>query len=116
MPVVRGAVLVAGRYRLDQRIAAGRATEVWRGTDVQLARTVAVKVLHAGPAGDADQRSRFRAAACAPASVVHEGIVRVFDYGDSDSDDAAARPALSGDGGSSTARRWLTGCQPARCG
>jgi serine/threonine protein kinase len=38
-------VLLAGRYRLQDRIAAGGAGEVWRAADAVLGRTVAVKLL-----------------------------------------------------------------------
>ena len=36
---------LAGRYRLEERIAAGGVGEVWRGRDLVLARPVAVKLL-----------------------------------------------------------------------
>jgi len=36
---------LAGRYRLEERIAAGAVAEVWRGRDLVLARAVAVKLL-----------------------------------------------------------------------
>ena len=38
--------LLARRYRLDDRIAAGGFGEVWRGSDTVLARPVAIKLLH----------------------------------------------------------------------
>jgi serine/threonine protein kinase len=38
-------VLLAGRYRLQDRIAAGGAGEVWRACDAVLDRAVAVKLL-----------------------------------------------------------------------
>jgi hypothetical protein len=72
--------------------------EVWHGTDVELARPVAVKLLHA-EAGDADSITRFPAAACRSASLTHEGLVRVFDYCEPESPASAQHPFLimSGD-------------------
>jgi serine/threonine protein kinase len=45
MSAANTVVLLAGRYRLDQRIASGGFGEVWRATDVVLTRPVAVKLL-----------------------------------------------------------------------
>jgi eukaryotic-like serine/threonine-protein kinase len=75
--------LLAGRYRLTDRIAAGGMGEVWRGEDVLLNREVAVKLLPTGRAGDEAFLARFRAEARYAASLSHPGIARVYDYGES---------------------------------
>jgi serine/threonine protein kinase len=75
--------LLAGRYRLTDRIAAGGMGEVWRGEDSLLNRAVAVKLLPTGRAGDEAFLARFRAEARYAASLSHPGIARVYDYGES---------------------------------
>ena len=75
--------LLAGRYRLTDRIAAGGMGEVWRGQDDLLNRAVAVKLLPTGRAGDEAFLARFRAEARYAASLSHPGIARVYDYGES---------------------------------
>jgi eukaryotic-like serine/threonine-protein kinase len=75
--------LLAGRYRLTDRIAAGGMGEVWRGEDQLLNRAVAVKLLPTGRAGDEAFLARFRAEARYAASLSHPGIARVYDYGES---------------------------------
>ncbi|HTQ92304.1 MAG TPA: serine/threonine-protein kinase [Streptosporangiaceae bacterium] len=75
--------LLAGRYRLTDRIAAGGMGEVWRGQDNLLTRSVAVKLLPTGRAGDEAFLARFRAEARYAASLSHPGIARVYDYGES---------------------------------
>jgi serine/threonine-protein kinase len=75
--------LLAGRYRLTDRIAAGGMGEVWRGEDNLLTRAVAVKLLPTGRAGDEAFLARFRAEARYAASLSHPGIARVYDYGES---------------------------------
>ena len=75
--------LLAGRYRLTDRIAAGGMGEVWRGQDELLNRAVAVKLLPTGRAGDEAFLARFRAEARYAASLSHPGIARVYDYGES---------------------------------
>jgi eukaryotic-like serine/threonine-protein kinase len=75
--------LLAGRYQLTERIATGGMGEVWRAQDSLLNRTVAVKLLPTGRAGDEAFLARFRAEARYSASLSHPGIARVYDYGES---------------------------------
>jgi serine/threonine-protein kinase len=92
MSQVSATSLIAGRYRLDHQLAADRLAEVWLGTDLELARPVAVKLLHADAGADAV--GQFRAAACRAASVTHEGLARVFDYCEPEPQESAQRPLL----------------------
>ncbi|MEU9891714.1 protein kinase [Sphaerisporangium sp. NPDC051011] len=81
--VAQGTTL-AGRYRLDVRLGAGGMGEVWRGEDIVLARTVAVKVLLPGRMDDPGFAARFQGEARAMATINHPGVVDVYDYGVSD--------------------------------
>jgi len=71
--------LIAGRYRLDHRIAVGGMAEVWEAVDEVLGRSVAVKVLHPHLAADAGFVARFRSEAIAAARLHHPGIVAIYD-------------------------------------
>jgi len=79
-----GNVVLGRRYALEEKIGAGGYSEVWRGTDVVLARPVAVKLLHLGYAQHAEALARFRAEAQRAGSLSHENIARVYDYGEAD--------------------------------
>ena len=61
--------LIAGRYRLDERLGAGSISEVWAATDLELDRRVALKLL----ASDADP-VRFEREARAIAALAHPNI------------------------------------------
>ena len=79
-----GNVVLSRRYALGEKIGAGGYSEVWRGTDVVLARPVAIKLLHAGYAQQAEAVARFRAEAQHAGALSHENIARVYDYGEPD--------------------------------
>jgi eukaryotic-like serine/threonine-protein kinase len=73
-----------GRYHILDRIAAGGMGEVYRAHDAVLERRVAIKVLHRSLAGDAGFVERFRREARAAASLNHQNIVAVHDWGSVD--------------------------------
>ncbi|HEY5833407.1 serine/threonine-protein kinase [Streptomyces sp.] len=75
-------VLVAGRYRLDEPLAQGGMGAVWRGTDTNLHRPVAVKVL--ALEGDETLTERFHLEARAAARLNHPNLVAAYDFGDHD--------------------------------
>ncbi|MBU2669437.1 protein kinase [Actinoplanes bogorensis] len=74
--------ILGGRYRLDDRIAAGGMGEVWRATDTVLGRDVAVKTLHADRAADPGFQERFRHEARSMAALHHPGVADVYDFGE----------------------------------
>jgi serine/threonine-protein kinase len=77
-PVAEGRTL-AGRYRLERRIAGGGMASVWEATDEVLARQVAVKLLHPHLAADETFVARFRREAVAAARLAHPSIVSIYD-------------------------------------
>src|ERR1700722_2167654 len=77
-------LLLARRYRLESRIAAGGYGEVWTATDIVLSRPVAIKLLQAGLAQHPEVLDRFRAEARNAGALSHENIARVYDYGEPD--------------------------------
>src|SRR5256885_2236061 len=79
--VVRGGLVLGGRYKLDGRIAGGGMGDVWRGTDEVLGRTVAVKILLPSLLDEPGFAERFRGEARTMATINHPGVVDVYDYG-----------------------------------
>ncbi|MFF2611602.1 Stk1 family PASTA domain-containing Ser/Thr kinase [Kitasatospora sp. NPDC058046] len=73
--------LLDNRYRVEQRIATGGMSTVYRGTDTRLDRVVALKVMHPSLAGDEGFTARFIREAKAVARLTHPNVVNVFDQG-----------------------------------
>ena len=75
--------LVAGRYRILERIAAGGMGVVYRATQEPLQRAVAVKVLRRpdDPRLDASYAERFLREAAVVGNLQHPNTVTIFDYG-----------------------------------
>jgi eukaryotic-like serine/threonine-protein kinase len=70
-----------GSYQIIEKLGEGGMGEVWRARDNRLGRFVAVKVLPADLARDADRRQRFEAEARAVGILNHPNIVAVYDVG-----------------------------------
>ncbi|MFI9786298.1 PQQ-binding-like beta-propeller repeat protein [Kitasatospora sp. NPDC051984] len=77
---MRQGALLAGRYRLESVLGAGGMGEVWRASDTELKREVAVKfLLHGNADGGLD--ARFQREAVVGAALQHPGITVVHDTG-----------------------------------
>lgn len=73
--------VLGGRYRLVELLGQGGMATIYRATDAQLGREVAVKVLHPQYGRDPDFVARFKQEAMAAASLSHPNIVGVYDFG-----------------------------------
>jgi serine/threonine-protein kinase len=73
--------LLDGRYRVTSTIAHGGMATVYLGVDTRLDRTVAIKIMHAELAADADFVARFIREARSIAQLSHPNVVAVFDQG-----------------------------------
>jgi serine/threonine-protein kinase len=85
------AKLLAQRYTLEETVASGAMTTVWRARDGVLARAVAVKILHPHLSTDAEFLERFRREALAAARLTHPAIVAIYDTGEDRDDEGGGR-------------------------
>jgi serine/threonine protein kinase len=68
-------------YRIDGVLGEGGMGTIYRATDVNLSRPVAMKVMHGELAADAAFQQRFHQEARAAARLDHPSIVRVYHFG-----------------------------------
>lgn len=71
-------------FEITSRLGSGGMGAVFKATDLELARDVALKILHPGSSQDASMISRFRNEARACAQLNHDNIARVFYAGSQD--------------------------------
>ncbi len=71
-----------GHYEVLEKIGRGGMSEVYKGRHTRLDRVVAIKILPASMATEADFRDRFEREARAVAALRHPNIVQVYDFGD----------------------------------
>lgn len=82
MITLEAGTVLGGRYELRSVLAVGGMGEVWRGTDRELDRPVAVKVLKEDAQANETFLKRFRNEAKNAAGLAHPNIAQVLDYGD----------------------------------
>jgi serine/threonine protein kinase len=97
---------LAGRYEVIGPIAAGGMGIVYAARDAKLRRTVALKMLRPGGAGDATQakmRERLLREARAMAQLSHPNVLPVYDVGELGGDIFVAMELVDG----SSLRSWI---------
>ena len=76
--------VLAGKYRIDERLSEGGMGTVYRGTHVLMDKTVAVKVLRPSLAADEKIVARFSREARAASKILHPHAISVTDFGEDD--------------------------------
>src|SRR3989440_3828092 len=76
--------VLAGKYRIDEKIDEGGMGCVYRATHVLMEKTVAVKVLHPALAADDRIVARFTREAKAASRISHPHAINVTDFGESE--------------------------------
>jgi len=75
---------VISHYRIIKLLGSGGMGEIYLADDIQLDRTVAIKVLPANVASDKDRMSAFIREAKAASAIDHPNIVHVYEVNQSD--------------------------------
>src|SRR5919112_3219588 len=76
--------VLAGKYRIDDKIDEGGMGCVYRATHVLMEKVVAVKVLHPALAADDKIVARFTREAKAASRISHPHAINVTDFGESE--------------------------------
>jgi eukaryotic-like serine/threonine-protein kinase len=77
-------VLLAGRYQIVQMLGQGGMGAVYKATDVELNRTVALKVIRPDLARDKAIVDRFKQELLLAHQVTHHNVIRIYDIGEAD--------------------------------
>lgn len=71
---------LSGRYHIDELLGQGGMSAVYKATDPNLQRVVAIKIIHSHLSGDPDFIKRFEREAAAVAHLRHSNIIQVYDF------------------------------------
>lgn len=74
-------ITLDNRYKIEEHIGKGGMADVYKGKDLLLERTVAIKILHQNFSGDNDFVERFKREAQAAGKLGHPNIVNMYDVG-----------------------------------
>ncbi len=76
--------ILGGQFHITKKIGTGGMGSVYQATQVDMNRSVAIKILHPKLANRKDLASRFRREARAMSQLTHPNTVKVFMYGQLD--------------------------------
>jgi tetratricopeptide (TPR) repeat protein/TolB-like protein len=70
------------RYRIEALLGQGGMGRVYKATDIELSRTVAIKVVRQGVVGEDDALNRFKQELVLASKISHKNILRIHDMGE----------------------------------
>ena len=70
------------RYRIEALLGQGGMGRVYKASDKELSRTVAIKVVRQGVAGEEEALSRFKQELVLASKISHKNILRIHDMGE----------------------------------
>src|SRR6202050_5618163 len=70
------------RYRIEALLGQGGMGRVYKATDKELSRTVAIKVVRQGVVGEEDALNRFKQELILASKISHKNILRIHDMGE----------------------------------
>jgi serine/threonine-protein kinase len=70
------------RYRIETLLGQGGMGRVYKATDKELSRTVAIKVVRQGVVGEEDALNRFKQELVLASKISHKNILRIHDMGE----------------------------------
>lgn len=94
MPIAAG--LQLGRYEIRSHLGAGGMGEVYLARDMQLERTVALKILPAEVAADPQRMQRFAQEARTASALNHPNIITIHEIGEANSTHFIATEFIDG--------------------
>ena len=83
-PELEPGMLLAHRYQIVQMLGQGGMGAVYKATDVELNRTVALKVIRPDLARDKAIVDRFKQELLLAHQVTHHNVIRIYDIGEAD--------------------------------
>ncbi len=75
---------ISNRYVVEEMLGQGGMSSVYKGTDPNLKRVVAIKLIHSHLSNNPDFVQRFEEEAAAVAQLRHHGIIQVYDFNKDD--------------------------------
>jgi len=79
--MIKPGFILAGRFSIEDTLGSGGVSTVYRGKDLSIGRTVAIKMLQQQPLKDEKEIQRFLQEAKAASAVSHPNVITIFDFG-----------------------------------
>ncbi len=80
-PAIKPGVILAGRFSIEDMLGSGGVSMVYRGKDLAIGRTVAIKLLQQQTLTEEKEKQRFLQEAKTASAISHPNVITIFDFG-----------------------------------